>query len=83
MNGWLVAVVVLLALMGALGIFCALADAVDGLVALEVAGIQATLALLLLAEGMHRQPFADLALVFAVMSFIGTLAFAFALERRV
>jgi multisubunit Na+/H+ antiporter MnhF subunit len=83
MNGWLVAVVALVALIGVLGIFCALADAADGLVALEVAGIQATLALLLLAEGMHRQPFADLALVFAVMSFIGTLAFVFALERRV
>jgi multisubunit Na+/H+ antiporter MnhF subunit len=83
MNGWLVAVVVLLALMAALGIFCALADAADGLVALELAGVQATLALLLLAEGLHRQPFADLALVLAVTAFIGTLAFAYVFQRRV
>jgi multisubunit Na+/H+ antiporter MnhF subunit len=33
------------------------------------------------SEGIQRQPFADLALVLALMSFVGSLAFAHFLER--
>jgi hypothetical protein len=40
----------------------------------------ASLAILVLAEGEGRQPFADLALVLAVLSFAGTLLFARFLE---
>ena len=38
-------------------------------------------ALLMLAEGEARQPFSDLALVLAVLSFAGSLLFARFLER--
>jgi multicomponent Na+:H+ antiporter subunit F len=55
----------------------------DGLVALNLAGTIVTLVLLLLAEGTHRQPFFDLAVVSAVLSFAGGLAFARFLERWV
>ena len=51
------------------------------LVALQVAGTNAALVLLLVAEGIQRQPFADLALVLALMSFVGSLAFAHFMER--
>jgi multisubunit Na+/H+ antiporter MnhF subunit len=54
----------------------------DGLVALELATVLSTVELMLLAQGTHRQPFIDLALVLAVMAFIGSLAFARLLERR-
>jgi multisubunit Na+/H+ antiporter MnhF subunit len=35
-----------------------------------------------LCEGFHRQPFIDLALLFAVMTVIGALAFARLMERH-
>lgn len=47
----------------------------DGIVALETAGANATLVLLLIAEGTKREPFGDLALVLGVTSFAGGLAF--------
>jgi multicomponent Na+:H+ antiporter subunit F len=82
MNEWLVAATVLIvALAPCLGL-CLLGRPVDGLVALELAGVITTAVLLLLAEGFHRQPFVDLALVFAVLNFAGGLAFARMLERR-
>jgi multisubunit Na+/H+ antiporter MnhF subunit len=37
----------------------------------------------LLSEGFHRQPFVDLAIVAAVLSFAGSLVFARILERWV
>ena len=82
MNGWLFAVVALLVLVGVQGVYCAVASALDGLVALEVAGIQTSVALLLLSEGTKRQPFADLAIVSAVAAFVGTLVFAYVLQRK-
>jgi multisubunit Na+/H+ antiporter MnhF subunit len=47
----------------------------EGVVALEAAGVNAALVLLMIAEGTRRQPFGDLALVLAVTSFAGALAF--------
>ena len=38
--------------------------------------------LVLLSEGFHRQPFVDLAVVFAPMSLVGSLVFARLMERR-
>jgi multisubunit Na+/H+ antiporter MnhF subunit len=38
--------------------------------------------LMLLAEGFHRQPFIDLAVVFAPMSLVGALVFARLMERN-
>jgi multicomponent Na+:H+ antiporter subunit F len=84
MNEWLVAAAVLLvAGIGPCGYVCATASAIEGLVALELAGVLAALALLMLAQGLERQPFADLALVLAVLSFVGTLGFVRFMEREV
>ncbi len=81
MNEWIIAAVVLL-VVGTLplGLTCLLSDAIDGLVALSLTGVIATLVLLLLAEGFHRQPFVDLAVALAVMSFVGSVAFVRFLE---
>jgi multisubunit Na+/H+ antiporter MnhF subunit len=82
MNEWAIAAVVLFAVLGVCLVLPALADPIDGLIALEVSGTTGTAILLALSEALHRQPFADLALVFAVLSFVGALAFARLLERR-
>jgi len=52
------------------------------LVALEIAGVLVTTILMLLAEGFHRQPFIDLAVVLAPFALIGSLAFARLMERH-
>lgn len=75
MNGWLWAASVLAVALVPLALVCALRPSEDGIVALEAAGLDAALALLLLAEGLHRQGFASLALVLAVTSFVGSIAF--------
>jgi multisubunit Na+/H+ antiporter MnhF subunit len=54
---------------------------VDGLVALESAGILLVLELLCLAEGFHRSFVYGVAIVAAVMSWIGGLVFARFLGR--
>jgi multicomponent Na+:H+ antiporter subunit F len=51
------------------------------LIGLEMAGMIISLLLVLLAEGMHRPPFYDLALAVALLSFGGGLVFARFLER--
>jgi multisubunit Na+/H+ antiporter MnhF subunit len=81
MNEWLLAAVVLLAALVPCGIVCALRSPVDGLVALELAGVIDVTVLVLLSEGFHRQPFIDLAVVFAPMSLVGSLIFARLMER--
>ena len=60
---------------------CMFGSAVTALVALEMAGTLLTTALMLLAEGVHRQPFIDLALCCALVSILGALAFARMMER--
>lgn len=82
MNEWLVAATALIVGLGPCLALCLAGKPVDGLVALELAGILTTAALLLLAEGLHRQSFVDLAVVFALLNFAGGLAFARMLERR-
>jgi multicomponent Na+:H+ antiporter subunit F len=72
---------VLLAGLAPLIAFSIRASAPDGLVALNLGGLVATLVLMLLAEATDRQPFFDLALVSAVLSFAGGLAYARFLER--
>ena len=81
MNEWLVgALVLLVALLPLLGV-SVFSSAVDGLVALQVAGTTAALILFLLSEGIQRQGFADLAIVLALLSFGGSLGFSYFLER--
>ena len=82
MKEWLVAGVVLIALLAPCVGVCALAGVVDGVIALELASVLTTTALVALSEGLRRQPFVDLALVFALLSFVGSLAFVRLLERR-
>jgi multicomponent Na+:H+ antiporter subunit F len=82
MNEWLVcAAVLVVAMIGPL-IACTRGTVMDALVALETAGMVATVVMMLLAEGYHRPPFMDLAVVLAVMSFIGALGFARLVGRR-
>ncbi len=81
MNEWEIAAVVLgFALLPCLGV-CFLAPATHGLVSLQVAGVLLTTILMLLAEGFHRQPFIDLAVVLAPMALIGSIMFARLMER--
>lgn len=82
-NIWLVAAIALLPGLLACGLACVLFGVLDALVGLELMGVLSTVELMLLSEGTHRQPFIDLALVLAVMSFIGGLACARLLERGI
>ena len=82
-TGWLIAGAILLAAVAPLIWVCLRRSIFEALVALELAGTITTLVLLIIAQGTHRQPFFDLALVSAVLSFGGGLAFARFLERWV
>jgi len=79
-NVWLIAALALLPVLLACGLACFLSAALTGLVAMELASAAAAVELMLLSEGTHRQPFVDLALVLAVMGFVGSLAFARLME---
>jgi multicomponent Na+:H+ antiporter subunit F len=81
MNEWQIAAVVLIAALLPCGWVCLRRGFADGLVAVQLAGSLAAVAVLLLAEGEQREPFSDLALVLAVLSFAGALVFARFLER--
>jgi multisubunit Na+/H+ antiporter MnhF subunit len=77
---WEIAALVLgVALVPCLGV-CLFGAAEDALPAFEVAGTLTTTALMLLSEGFQRQPFIDLAIVLAMLSLIGSLAFARMME---
>jgi multisubunit Na+/H+ antiporter MnhF subunit len=81
MNEWMVvALVLIVALLPCLAV-CVLAGAAHALAAFEVASTLLATVLMLLSEGFHRQPFVDLAIVFALMSIVGALAFARLMER--
>jgi multisubunit Na+/H+ antiporter MnhF subunit len=81
MNVWLWAAAVLVVPLAGLALVAIQRPALEGVVALEVAGVDAVLILLLLAEGTRRQAFADLAIVLGAMSFVGGIAFVRFLER--
>ena len=81
MNAWLWAACVLIAGLAPLLAVALRRPVLEGVVALEVAGVDASLALLLMAEGTRRQVLADVALVLIVMSFIGAIAFLRFAER--
>jgi multisubunit Na+/H+ antiporter MnhF subunit len=74
-NAWLWAAAVLTAALVAPLWVAIRRPLLDGIVALQAAGANATLVLLLIAEGTRREPFGDLALVLAITSFAGGLAF--------
>jgi len=82
MNEWEIAAAVLgFALIPCLAV-CVLAPAPSALAALQVAAVLLSTILMLLAEGFHRQPFIDLAVVFAPISVVGSLTFARLMERH-
>ena len=83
MSAWILAAIVLIAALAAPLVVCVTRSIEDALVALELAGTVTAVIFIVLAEGFHRQPFVDLALVTAFLSFIGSLAFVRLLERRV
>ena len=83
MSPWLIAAAVLLVSLLVPLWACARLPLMDALVAVELTGVIQTTVLLLLAEGFHRVALFDPALVLAVMTFIGSLAYARLMERRV
>jgi multisubunit Na+/H+ antiporter MnhF subunit len=80
-NVWLWAAAVLTVPLAGLAIVAVRRPVLEGVVALEAAGVDAALVLLLIAEGTRRQAFADLAIVLAALSFVGGIAFVRFLER--
>jgi multisubunit Na+/H+ antiporter MnhF subunit len=81
-NEWLLSAVVLVgAMLPCLGV-AAFRSMGDAVVALNVTGVLTTAALLLIAEGFHQQAFADLALVMAIITFVGSLAFLHFMESE-
>jgi multisubunit Na+/H+ antiporter MnhF subunit len=83
MSVWEIAAIVLAGSIVPCVAICLLASAADALVALELASTIATTALMVLAEAYHRQPFIDLAVVLALVSVVGALAFARLMEADI
>jgi multisubunit Na+/H+ antiporter MnhF subunit len=83
MNAWLIGATVLLLGLVPCAIVMLRGSIVEALVGLQLAGILETVVLLLLAEGFHRPPFFDLALVLALLALANGLVFARMLERWV
>jgi multisubunit Na+/H+ antiporter MnhF subunit len=82
MSPWLVAAALLIAPLAPLALVAARRSPEDGLVALEAGGVNVALACLLVAMGTGRDAVSDLALVLAVCSLVGSLAYATLLERE-
>jgi multicomponent Na+:H+ antiporter subunit F len=81
MSEWHVAAAVLLVALAPCGWICARRDLADALAGLQLASTLGSLALLLIANAEQRQPFADLAVVLAALSFVGSLALSRFVER--
>lgn len=82
MNGWLWAALAALVVGLLPCLWVAMRDSIlSALAALQLASTITTVTLVLIAQGLHREPFMDLAVVSAVLSFAGALTFARFLER--
>jgi multicomponent Na+:H+ antiporter subunit F len=82
MSTWLLASIVLCGGMLACLVATILGDEGEGLPALSLAGVVTVVLLITLTEAFHRQSFIDLAVVLAVLSLAGSLAFIRFLSRR-
>jgi multisubunit Na+/H+ antiporter MnhF subunit len=82
MSVWMAGSIALVALLAPLALLASRATPEDGLVALQMASVVATVALLLMAQALRRELLADLAVVLAFCSFVGGLAYATLLERE-
>jgi multisubunit Na+/H+ antiporter MnhF subunit len=80
-NAFVIAATALMILIAPLLVFAMFSDGIDGAIALSLVGTIATLAMLCLAEGLHRSFSYDVAVVSGVMTVIGTLVFARFLGR--
>lgn len=76
MNEFQIAAVALVALIAPCVWVCSRRGFADGLVAAQLASTLGAIALLAIAMGELRQPFADLAIVLAAASLVGTLVLA-------
>jgi multisubunit Na+/H+ antiporter MnhF subunit len=83
MNAWLIGATILLFGLVPCAVVIARGAIVEALVGLQMASIVQTVLLLLMAEGFHRAPFFDLALVLALLALASGLVFARMLERWV
>jgi len=81
MSQWLLGAAVLAVCLVPCAAVCFYAGPLSGLAALQVAGGLTTSILILLAESFRRQPFIDLAVVFALLTVIGAIVFARLMER--
>ncbi|HEY3831607.1 MAG TPA: monovalent cation/H+ antiporter complex subunit F [Acidimicrobiia bacterium] len=77
---WLAGAAVFVVLGVAAGLLTVRGSVMDRVVAMQLTSTFATITLLLLAEGFDRDVYFDLAIVFAAMSFVGTLVYLRALE---
>ena len=80
MNQWLVAAIGFLALLLWAGILAMRGELFDRVVAMELSSTLTALLLVLLAQGFGRDVYFDLAVVTAVVSFVGTLFYLRFLE---
>jgi len=82
-NGWLVAAAVLL-VVGMLPavVVASRGSVLDRLAGLAMAGVVATLDMLLLSEGYQRSSYVDAGLVLAALSLTGSLVFARLVVRQ-
>jgi multisubunit Na+/H+ antiporter MnhF subunit len=81
MNEWEIAAAVLGAALIVCAAVAALRSVATALLALELGGTIATTILMVLSQGLQRQPFIDLALVIAVLSVLGCIVIARLLEE--
>jgi multisubunit Na+/H+ antiporter MnhF subunit len=82
MSVWMAGAIALVALLAPLAVLAARGRPEDGLVALQMASLVTTVALLLMTRALNREILADLAVVLVVCSFVGGLAYATLLERE-
>jgi multicomponent Na+:H+ antiporter subunit F len=80
-NPWLLAATLLLLGLVPCLVVAARAQHADGLVALQLAGVVVSLSILLLAVGFDRSIYADAAVLIALLSFAGGMAFVRYLQR--
>jgi multisubunit Na+/H+ antiporter MnhF subunit len=80
MSQWLLGAAVLAVCLLPCAAVCFYAGPLSGLAALQVAGGLTTSILILLAEAYRRQPFIDLAVIFAILVVVGGIVFARMME---
>ena len=83
MNAWLWAAAASLLVLVPCGIRTLRGSTFDRLLGLQLGGTVTTLALVMLGQGFDRSIYFDLAVVFGVLSLVGSLAFVRFLERWV